>query len=1211
DRPRTPALAHRAGVCRTLLPRTAHLAAFCREQQATLFMALLATYAALLARWSGEEDLVVGSPIANRNRVETEGLIGFFVNMLPLRVDLAGPPSFTALVAQIRETTLAAHPHQDLPFEKLVEALQPQRHFGRTPLFQVSFVLQNARFKAVEIPGLSWNPLLLETGAARFDLSLSLAEQAGGLAAALVFKTDLFDAATGERLLGSFGRLLAAAVATPDLRLGELSLLSAAERHALLCESNDTERLPGEDLPIHRVFEQRAAAIPETLALVAGAESLTFGELDRRANAVAHRLRRQGVGPESRVGLVAGRSAGTLVGLLGILKAGGAYVPVDPVWPAERLRWVLADSGTEILLDGADLSAADSAVAPDAGIDLDDPDNAAYVLYTSGSTGRPKGVVVRHRSVLNLARALRDDVYGAELRPLRVGVNASLAFDGSVKQLVQLLWGHTLYLIPEEARLEPSALVDLVRQEGLDVLDCTPSQLRLLLAAGLASDPQEGPRLVLVGGEPIDRETWESAGSRTCTRFVNVYGPTECTVDTTACPFPAMASPGTLGRPLANVRVHAVDRQGGLVPVGVAGEIWIGGAGLARGYSGRPDLTAERFVPDPFDDGPGARLYRSGDLARRLADGSLEFLGRTDHQVKVRGFRIEPGEIEAALSLHPQVRETVVVARDVAGTQALVAYVGSGESRPTAAELRTHLRARLPEYMLPAVFVVLSGLPWTPNGKVDRQALPDPEREPSSENLNAPRTQAEELLAGIWAELLGLERVGIHDSFFDLGGHSLLGTRLMSRIESRLGIALPLRALFETPTVEALATRIEQALGGETDRLAPPLVAGPRPERLPLSFAQERLWFLDQIDGPSAVYNIPCAVYLTGALDTAALGRALDEVVRRHEVLRTRFEVDSGEPRQVIEPPLPVPLTVVDIAGASEAEALRLAISEARRPFDLTRPPMLRALLLRRSAEDHLLVLTLHHIASDGWSTGVLVGELVALYRGEALAELPVQYADFALWQRSWLAGETLEQEVAWWRERLAGAPEEIPLLGDRPRTAALSNQGATCRSTLPLSADLSSLRRERQATLFMVLLATYASLLARWSGEEDLVVGSPVANRNRVETEGLIGFFVNMLPLRIDFAGGPTFADLLARVRETTLAAHAHQDLPFEKLVEALQPQRRFGRTPLFQVSLVFQNARFKAVEVPDLSWSPLLLETGAARFDLSLSLTEQAEGL
>ncbi|HVS00289.1 MAG TPA: condensation domain-containing protein, partial [Thermoanaerobaculia bacterium] len=725
--------------------------------------------------------------------------------------------------------------------------------------------------------------------------------------------------------------------------------------------------------------------------------------------------------------------------------------------------------------------------------------------------------------------------------------------------------------------------------------------------------PNPPLRTLLTGGDRLRRHA--PAGARF--DLVNHYGPTEGTVvatwDRVGAPLPGVLHP-PIGRPVSNVRTHVLGPGGEPAPVGVPGELWIGGAGLARGYRRRPGLTAERFRPDPLGFEPGARLYGTGDRVRQLADGRLEFLGRADDQVKVRGVRIEPAEVEAAILTHDGVLAAAVLARqDGAGSARLIAWVvprEGGAAKP--AELREHLRHRLPEAMVPAAFVEIGELPLTPHGKVDRRALaalPLPGHLEDRTGYVPPRTPVEELLCGLWADLLGRERVGLRDVFFDLGGHSLLATRLLSRVRETLSAEVPLRRLFEQPTPEGLARAVEELRGAPA--AAPPIRPAPRDgQGLPLSFAQQRLWLLDQLEGPGAAYNIPFAVRLAGALDTVALGRALTGVVRRHEALRTRFEAAAGEPRQVIDPPMPVPLPVVDLAGASEAEMLRLALAEAVRPFDLTRSPLLRARLLRRDAGDHLLVLVLHHIAADGWSAEVLVRELAVFYQGESLEDLPVQYADFALWQRQWLSGETLEREVAWWRERLAGAPEEVPLPADRPRDVS-SSRGGRCRTTLPLAAELSALCRERQTTLFMVLLAALAALLSRWSHEEDLVIGAPVANRNRVETEGLIGFFVNMLALRVDLAGHPTFAGLLARTREANLAAHAHQDLPFEKLVEALQPVRHLGRTPLFQVSLMLQNAPFAAVEVPGLSWSPLPLETGTAKFDLTFFLAEESGGL
>ncbi|HVS00288.1 MAG TPA: amino acid adenylation domain-containing protein, partial [Thermoanaerobaculia bacterium] len=906
------------------------------------------------------------------------------------------------------------------------------------------------------------------------------------------------------------------------------------------------------------------------------------------------------------------RSAEMVAALLGILAAGAVYVPLDPTFPRERLALMLEDARPTLLLtqerlagalpQGAALFFLEQTQIPAEAVQPS-PGDLAYVLYTSGSTGRPKGVAIPHRAVVNFLDAVRLSP-GLAAKDALLALT-TLSFDIAVLEIfLPLTVGATVVVATRDDARGGAELRAALANPSVTVMQATPAAWRLLLESGWEGSPS---LKALCGGEALPRELADSLVER-CGELWNMYGPTETTVWSMTQRVVSGSGPVPVGHPLGNTDIHLLDGDSSLAPIGVPGELWIGGAGLARGYLGRPDLTAAAFLPHSFSNRPGERLYRTGDLARRLPDGTMELLGRIDHQVKVRGFRIELGDIEAHLARHPAVQAAVAMVHE----GRLVAYlVPASQPVPGMDEIRRFLAASLPEYMLPAAWVWLEALPLTPNGKVDRKALPRPEvgRPELTAVFVAPRTELERSLAGAWREVLGTEEVGIHDNFFDLGGHSLLGTRLMARIESRLGVALPLRALFETPTVETLAVRIEQALGGETGRLAPSLAAGPRPAELPLSFAQERLWFLDQIDGPGATYNIPCAVDLAGVLDTAALGRALGEVVCRHEVLRTRFEVSSGQPRQVIEPPPPVPLPVVDIAGLSGDEALRLATAEAARPFDLTCPQLLRACLFRRGAEDHLLVLTLHHIAADGWSLGVLVHELAAFYQGETLEELPLQYADFALWQRQWLSGETLAQEVAWWREQLAGAPEEIPF--DRPRATVPFQQGRRCPADLPMPRELDTLCREQQATLFMVLLSAFAALLSRWSGEEDLVVGSPVANRSRVETEGLIGFFVNMLPLRIDLAGQPTFTALLARVRETALEAYAHQDLPFEKLVEALQPARHLGRTPLFQAAFALQNAPFTAAEVAGLSWSPRPLETETAKFDLTLVLEERGKEL
>ncbi|HEX3528888.1 MAG TPA: amino acid adenylation domain-containing protein, partial [Thermoanaerobaculia bacterium] len=777
----------------------------------------------------------VGTPIANRNHGEVENLIGFFVNMLVLRTDLSGDPGFGDLVERVRQTALGAYDHQSVPFAKLVEELRPERDLRHTPLFQVGFQVLNVPQSPLELPGITLHPLSFAARSAKLDLNLTLTDAADRLSGVLDYNADLFDATTMERFLAHLEQLLLGAMDDPARRLSELPLLTAAERSQLAIEWNDTASASADPPCLHHWIARRIAEAPEALAAVCEDRQLTFGDLGRQSASLALRLREHGVGPEVPVVLFLDHSVEAIAGFVGILEAGGVYVPVDPTYPAERIAWILEDckaavvvttsvlasrlpNGTPaVLLDelggGAPLPEAGGAMGEGLGV-RSLADHPAYIIYTSGSTGRPKGVVVRHGAVVNLARALRETVYREEAGPLRVGVNASFSFDGSIKQLVQLAWGHSLHILPQEVRLDPAALVDTVRRQRIDVLDCTPSQLRPLLAAGLGDGGEDAtPALVLVGGEAVDADLRDAALARSHqgrTRFWNVYGPTECTVDTAAAPFTAGAAPSRIGRPLPNVRVHTVTASGHLAALGVPGELQIGGAGLARGYLGRPDLTAERFIPDPFSGDSGARLYRTGDLVRQLPDGSLDFLGRLDNQVKVRGYRIELGEIEATLTALPGVREAVVVGK----SDRLVAYV-TGEADTAA--LRQALRDKLPDFMLPSAIVALPSLPLTPSGKVDRKALPEPDSGPAP-GFVAPRTAVEEVLAEIWAELLGAAHIGVHDNFFERGGHSLLAVLLMARIEKRLGTTLPLAALFSAPTLEALAALAETSGGHPAGR---------------------------------------------------------------------------------------------------------------------------------------------------------------------------------------------------------------------------------------------------------------------------------------------------------------------------------------------------------------------------------------------------------
>ena len=1246
DRPRPAVQTYRGARESLMLPGVLAdaLKELARREGATLFMTLLAAYQTLLHRYTGQEDLVIGSAIAGRTRVETEGLIGFFVNTLVLRTDLSGDPPFREALARARATCLGAYAHQDLPFEKLVEELQPERTLGRTPLFQTMLVLQDSRRPTPELAGLAVEPLEVHTGTAKFDLSLTLVEAPAGLQATLEYSTDLFDASTMRRLLGHLGSLLQGIVADPDRRLSALPLLTDAERHQLLVEWNTTRA----DFPkgecLHHGVEAQAAWTPDAAAVAFRDRTLTYRELNRRADRLARRLRRLGVGPDVLVGICMERCLELVVGLLGILKAGGAYLPLDPGYPVERLAFMLADSAAPVLLTQAHLRPAlpandahvlcldenASTPAPEPEANLPSgaaPDSLAYVLYTSGSTGRPKGVIIPHRAIQNHMRWMAA-AFPLTARDV-VLQKTPLSFDASVWEFwAPLHAGARLVLAEPDGHRDPAYLARALAEHAITRLQLVPSQLRLLLEEpGLAGCA--ALRHVFCGGEAlppdlvarfVERLPWAA--------LHNLYGPTEVAIDAACwtCTRDETQRTVPIGRPIANTEIYLLDAHGQPVPIGVPGELHIGGAGLARGYLNQPELTAEKFIPHPFQAAAGARLYKTGDLARYRADGALEFLGRADTQVKLRGFRIELGEIETALAAHQAVREAVVAVReDAPGDQRLVAYVvPAGAETPTPAALRAFLQATLPDYMLPSAVVTLPALPLTPSGKVDRRALPAPDLgEPEGGASLAPRTPVEEVLAGIWADVLGRERVGVADNFFELGGHSLLATRVMARVCDLFQVEMPLRRLFETPTVAGLAKGIEITRRAAQGPSAPPIRPVPRGGPLPLSFAQQRLWFLGQLEPDSPVYNIPWAVRLAGPLDDAALHQALDAIVARHEALRTTVVAPDGMPVQVIGAPRPVNLSTVDLRAwpdaDREAELQRRLREEARRPFILGRDLMVRAALFRLGEGDHVLLLVMHHIASDGWSMGGFFRELTALYaalargRPPALPELPIQYADYAVWQREWLQGEELETQLAYWRRQLAGNPPALELPTDRPRPSVQSLAGARRRVVLPrpLADALAALSRREGATLFMTLLAAFAALLHRYTGQDDIVVGSPIAGRTRTETEGLIGFFVNTLVLRNDLSGDPTFRELLGRVREGALGAYEHQDVPFERLVEELRPERSLGRSALFQVLFALQNAPVAPLDLPGLRVQPLELDSGTAKFDLSLQMMAAAEGL
>jgi amino acid adenylation domain-containing protein len=1203
-----------------------------RAEGATPYMVLLAAWQLLLAKYSGQEDVVVGSPIAGRTRTELEGVIGFFANTLALRTDLSGDPAFRELLGRVREGVVGAQAHQEVPFERVVDELGIERSLTHTPLFQAMFAYQNTERGELRMGALEAEPVGGGAELAPFDLTLSLFESPGALAGSLVYRAELWEDAGMERLLEHFRVLLEAVAAEPGRRVSELELLGGAERARVLEEWNATAaELPAERC-VHALFAEHAARNPGAPALVGPEEALSYGELEARANRLARHLRGLGVGPEAVVGVCLERSPELVEAVLGVLKAGGAYLPLDPSYPAERLAYMVRDAEPRVLITREGLVEqlpehhaslvlldaererieAQSPEAPASGVG---PQNLAYVIYTSGSTGRPKGVMVPHGGLANVVRAQgRELGLGACERVLQF---ASPSFDASVFELVMALCsGAALCVGPREGLLPGAEMVAWLREQRVTAATLTPSTVAALPEGASAALPQL--RTLMTAGEACSQalvEEW--AGER---RFFNLYGPTETTIWASA----SRCVPGgvrpTIGRPIGNTRLYVLDAGGAPVPVGVAGELYVGGVGVTRGYLGRAELTAERFVPDAFGGDAGARLYRTGDRVRWLATGELDFLGRTDAQVKVRGFRVEPGEVEAVLSGHPGVREVVVLARE----QRLVAYVvgPAALAGGSLAELRGWARARLPEHLVPGAFVALEALPQTPGGKLDVRGLPAPEQAGSGAAYEAPRTGAEREVARVWAEVLGVERVGRGEHFFERGGHSLLATRVVSRLRDALGVEVPLRALFEAPVLEEFAARVEALVGSGSGMAAPPLVpvsraGGP----LALSYAQQRLWFIHRLTPGSAAYNIPVALRLRGALEVPVLERALTELVRRHETLRTVFVEDEGEPVQVVREAAPLRLAVEDLRGvpaeSRPREAGRLAGEEALRAFDLGSEGPLRVRVLRLEEAEWAVLFTVHHIASDGWSMGVLVREVSELYeafsggREPRLPELPVQYADYAAWQRAYLRGATLEGQLSYWRDRLGGAPPLLEVPTDRPRAAGMSDRGGS--RALSLSAGLTEALRElgraEGATPFMVLVAAWQLLLARYSGQEDVVVGSPVAGRTRTELEGLIGFFVNTLALRTDLSGDPTFRELLGRVREGVVDGQAHQEVPFERLVEELGVERSLTHTPLFQAMFAYQGEGVGEVRMGGLEVLPLGSGAAPAKFDLSLSVQE-AEG-
>ncbi|MFJ6215457.1 amino acid adenylation domain-containing protein [Streptomyces sp. NPDC092296] len=1212
------------------------LAAVGQRRAATPFMVYLAAFQLLLARYSGQRDVAVGVSVAGRDEAELEQLIGMFLNTVVLRTDLSGDPAFLDLLARVRETTLDAYEHQDVPFERVVADLSPERDLSRNPVFQVGFGFHNAERRPIRLPGLEVTKYETASRSSAFDLSLHLAELAdGSLGATLVYPVALFDRARIERMAGNLLRLLTELADRPEAPVHGLEFAAEAELERF-AEWNRTEH-PRPEQSLTELFFAQARATPDAVAVVSDAGPTRYGELAGRVRALALRLRAEGVSRETPVGVALHRGTDLVTALLAVPAAGGVYVPLAPEHPAERLAFMVEDAGVGLVLTEESLrdrlpahprtllldsdGEAPGPASPESGLPSVGGTDAAYVMYTSGSTGRPKGVVVPQAAIRN--RVLWSvERYG--LGPGdRLLQKTTIGFDAAVWEFLSpLVSGATVVMAPPEAHRDPGVMARAVAEHRVTVLQLVPSVLRLLLAEpGLAACTSL--RLVCSAGEPLPADLCARLRETVDAEVFNTYGPTECAIDSTAWRYdPDEAGELVpIGLPLPNVRTYVVDPEDRRVPLGVTGELCVGGVQLARGYLGRGDLTADRFTPDPYATEPGARWYRTGDLVRRREDGALEYVGRIDDQVKLRGVRIEPGEIEARLTAHPAVAAAVVaVHRPEAGEPELVAYTVAADGPGIAPEqLREYLAARLPEAMVPSVFVELDAVPLTANGKVDRRRLPAPgEREqPAAERWVAPRTAVERTVAELMAEILGLERVGAEDDFFLLGGHSLLAIKLVLRLRRTFGIELTVGELFTARTVAALAALIDTADDDGQDGIRP---VG-RDRELPLSFGQQRMWFLDQLEPGSAEYIVPIALRLLGPLDVDALRRAVDETAAKHEVLRTRYRPNGGDPVQLVDPPAPVAFTLTDltdVAGEVGEERARELLHElARRPFDLEREHPLRATVIRTAPEDHLLVLTMHHITFDAWSMGIYLRDLDAAYRAFAagapspLHRQPVQYADFAVWQREQESAGATGQQLAYWRDRLAGlTPVELP--ADRLRGAVRDTHGDNVIVDVPpaVGQALAGLAGRHGATPFMLLLAAFQVLLGRYTGREDLTVGTPVAGRTRQETEELVGFFSNNLVIRNDLGGNPVFTDFLDQVRRVTLEAFAHQDVPFERLVDALRPERDLSRNPLFQVMFEHQHLAGVPGRLGEAVIEPVRAGLEVAKFDLTVTVKERPDG-
>ena len=1198
--------------------------AFSKAEGATLFMTLLAAYQTLLHRYSQQDRILVGTPIANRQNEAMQAMIGFFVNTLVMQTDFHAGMSFRELVSQVKQSSLAAFDHQDFPFEKLVEAIAPERDLSRNPIVQTVFAYQNAH--QVDVDGLAIDRLLIDRGQSLFDLYLDMEEKDGILRGFFEFSTDLFEPATIQAMTGHLQTLMQSALAHPDRPLAQLPIQTRDEVSALLDFNPRPEPL-GNFQSLQAMTAGQARQQPQAIAMREGGQTLTYGDLNRRANQLAHKLLAQGIGAEDLVGTFFARGIHKAIAELAVLKTGAGFLPLDPAHPNERIAFMLSDVAAKALISTRDLATRieewqkpvlflDSQTIEDGDPgdphDVSTPQSLALVIYTSGSTGRPKGVQLTQGSFFAFCHWQEHQF---QMGPgKRWAAISGPAFDaGTWDTQVNFALGAEVVVIDEAARLDPAALWRWFAAHRIDTAFCaTP------LAEALIQEHQAFagyPKRLLGGGDRLRRRPEPGVSFE----FINVYGPTETTI--LACGGTVTSEPAdhlpTIGKTNDYDLIYIVDPLLQPQPVGVTGEMLIGGAGVSRGYFGQPALTAAKFVPNPFTSEPGARAYRTGDLARFLANGEIDFAGRTDFQVQIRGIRMELGEIEASLNRHASVRDSLVLAvENSEGALTLVAYIVAEGTVPAADTLIEFLSQSLPSQAVPKVFMFMDAFPTNANGKVDRKALPKPDTGLAEETYTPPQTGDEHTMAAIWAETLEKDRIGIHDNFFYCGGHSLLVAKVLARVRQQMGLDLPIRSLFEHPTIAQL---LRHASGKEkAGEIQIPRVD--RSEALPLSFAQQRLWFLDRLDPESAAYNIPIAFRMVGPLNGPALSQALEGLLNRHEALRTAFFTEDDRPVQRIVDNVALPLTIHDLGDtapeAYESRAVAILDAEAGTPFDLSEAPLCRFTLIHGPEQTHHLGLSFHHIVADGWSMGLITRDLDRFYQAFAKGAQPqtepepIQYADYAVWQHQWLKGQRLDEQMAYWREQLGDGPPPLDLPTDRQRPSHPGHRGAMLALDLPahLRQPLRDLAHREGATPFMVFLALFKVMLYHHAGQADLCVGTPIANRNVTELENLVGFFVNTLVLRSDLSQTPAFRECLAQVRQTTLDAFANSDMPFEKLVATLNPDRQSGNNPFFQVMFSYQSDANLQLQLGALEVAPVMTDRRKVHFDLTFDIEDSA---